>query len=159
MYTKWTKVHEVTFIISDSESYSVPVYIGSTVPVPTVPVSEVYEDDLYDFDDWYKDAACTSTVDFTASIYADVTYYAKWTEKEFALSFDSNGGTGTMDAITVTSVTGVSIPANSFSKENCTFLGWSTDPNATEAMYDDEALITLSEDTKVYAVWKSDSGG
>ena len=159
LYTKWTKVHEVTFIISDSESYSVPVYIGSTVPVPTVPVSEVYEDDLYDFDDWYKDAACTSTVDFTASIYADVTYYAKWTEKEFALSFDSNGGTGTMDAITVTSVTGVSIPANSFSKENCTFLGWSTDPNATEAMYDDEALITLSEDTKVYAVWKSDSGG
>lgn len=159
LYTKWTKVHEVKYIVSDSESYSVPVYVGKSVSEPTAVVSDIYTSDLYDFDGWYKDEACTSPVDFTASIYADVTYYAKWTEKEYTLSFDSNGGTGTMDAITVTSVTGVSIPANSFIKEGCVFLGWSTDPNATEAMYDNEAVLTLSSDTKVYAVWVEDPGG
>lgn len=159
LYTKWNKVHEVKYIVSDSESYSVPVYVGKSVSEPTAVVSDIYTSDLYDFDGWYKDEACTSPVDFTASIYADVTYYAKWTEKEYTLSFDSNGGTGTMDAITVTSVTGVSIPANSFIKEGCVFLGWSTDPNATEAMYDNEAVLTLSADTKVYAVWVEDPGG
>lgn len=159
LYTEWKRVREVTFIVSDSESYSVPVGIGETVSEPTDVISEIYTNDLYDFDAWYNEAACTSHVDFNALIYADVTYYANWTEKEYTLSFDSNGGTGTMDSIMVTSVTGVFIPASSFTKDGCIFLGWSTDPNATEAMYEDEALITLGEDTKVYAVWAVDPGG
>lgn len=35
-----------------------------------------------------------------------------------------------------------------------TFLGWSTDPNATSATYQPNESITISENTVLYAVWK-----
>ena len=154
LYTKWTKVIEVKYIISESESYSVPVYIGSAADEPVTPTSEVYPNNLYDFAGWFKEDGITP-VSFGVQLYADQIYHAKWVEKEYELSFDSNGGIGTMDAVQVTSVTGVQIPANSFTKEGCNFSGWATDPNATIAEYSDNETITLTENTIFYAVWTS----
>lgn len=40
-------------------------------------------------------------------------------------------------------------------KTDYTFAGWSMDPNATEAMYQAGATITVSDDITLYAVWES----
>ena len=37
-----------------------------------------------------------------------------------------------------------------------TFLGWSTDPNATSATYQPGGSITIEDDTVLYAVWKDE---
>ena len=69
------------------------------------------------------------------------------------LSFDANGGEGTMDSTSL--VTGVAgtIPANTFTREHYDFLGWSTDPNATAPDYLERSQITIEGDTVLYAVW------
>lgn len=155
LYTKWTRAVEVVFVISASERYSIPVYFGSSATEPMTPTSNIYSNELYDFGGWFMEEECTTSVDFNVPIYADQVYYAKWVEKEFELSFDSNGGTGAMDAIQVTSVTGVAIPESSYTKEGSSFLGWATDPNATVPEYSDKAVITLTRNTTFYAVWSS----
>ncbi len=69
------------------------------------------------------------------------------------LSFDANGGEGTMDSTSL--VTGVAgtIPANTFTREHYDFLGWSTDSNATAPDYLERSQITIEGDTVLYAVW------
>ena len=44
-----------------------------------------------------------------------------------------------------------------FTREGYTFIGWSTDPNATTAMVTPGQYITISADTTLYAVWSANS--
>ncbi len=69
------------------------------------------------------------------------------------LSFDANGGEGTMDSTSL--VTGVAgtIPANTFTRDHYDFLGWSTGPDATTPEYAERSQITIEGDTVLYAVW------
>lgn len=46
----------------------------------------------YTFAGWYTDAACTKTYDFSATVTADMTLYAKWTKN--AVNPGGNGGSG-----------------------------------------------------------------
>lgn len=71
------------------------------------------------------------------------------------ITFDPNGGTGTMDDLVLAGGTG-KLTANAFAKEDCTFRGWATSAGG-EVVYADEAEITeaLTGDVTLYAVWKS----
>ena len=71
------------------------------------------------------------------------------------ITFDPNGGTGTMEKQTLADGTGT-LTKNAFTKEDCTFRGWATSANG-EVVYADEAPITeaLTGDVTLYAVWKS----
>ena len=71
------------------------------------------------------------------------------------ITFDANGGTGTMEKQTLADGTGT-LTKNAFTKEDCTFRGWATSANG-EVVYADEAPITeaLTGDVTLYAVWKS----
>ncbi len=44
------------------------------------------------FEGWYADAACTQAYDFDSEVTADITLFAKWEVIEYAVEFDSNGG-------------------------------------------------------------------
>lgn len=75
----------------------------------------------------------------------------------FVVQYDANGGTGTMS----NSVHGYSVESelslNEFTKDGCYFLGWSTDPSATEAVYVDNATIfnIANGNITLYAVWSN----
>ena len=71
------------------------------------------------------------------------------------ITFDPNGGTGTMDDLVLAGGTG-KLTANAFAKEDCTFRGWATSAGG-EVVYADEAEITeaLTGGVTLYAVWKS----
>lgn len=49
--------------------------------------------------------------------------------------------------------TSVNLRANSFTKENCTFAGWLTDTEHTNADYVDKATVSISSDLNLYALW------
>ncbi len=69
------------------------------------------------------------------------------------VTYDPNGGTGSMDFTEVTDST-VTLSANTFTKDNSTFLGWNTDPSGTTPVYADNAQINApAEDLTLYAVW------
>lgn len=71
------------------------------------------------------------------------------------ITFDANGGTGTMEKQTLADGKGT-LTKNAFTKEDCTFRGWATSAGG-EVVYADEAPITeaLTGDVTLYAVWKS----
>jgi uncharacterized repeat protein (TIGR02543 family) len=61
---------------------------GATVVKPANPTRNGYT-----FEGWFTDSACTTAVSWAQAITADVTYYAKWTEKS------GSGSTGDVEGL------------------------------------------------------------
>ena len=97
--------------------------------------------------------AATTTPDITSpyTITENKTIYAIWTNLA-TLTYDSNGGTGSIDsitkpagsAITLSDGTGLTHPTNK------TFGGWVTSASGTEVV---TSPYTLTADTTLYAKW------
>ncbi len=81
----------------------------------------------------------------------------------FTLNYDANGGTGapTSQTYKATSQYEMShefiISSQKPTRENYTFLGWSTNRNATTAEYQPNGKIIVTSTTTLYAVWKEDA--
>ena len=90
----------------------------------------------------------------TTNVTSDTTLYAIWEDipvTTYTVSFDANGGTGTM-----TAVTGVSgsytLPANGFTAPaGQQFKGWATSASGAVII---GTSITVSADTELYAIWE-----
>ena len=80
---------------------------------------------------------------------------ATYTLKRYTVTFNANGGTGTMDSQTFISGVEQELSANAFERENYTFSGWSEDKAADAAIYTDKAKFTATKDTSLYAVWEA----
>ena len=89
-----------------------------------------------------------------------VTLYAVWQGKTYTVKYDSNGGTGSMDDSVFKLATDVKLSNNKFSKENYTFIGWSTSKGG-EVTYTNEAKVKdlggEGDIVTLYAVWKSNT--
>ncbi len=90
----------------------------------------------------------------------NVTLYAIWKliAKAITIKFYPNGGAGSALSQAATEGLSVTLRTNEFTFSGNKFLGWSTDPLATQADYADQATFTAgSTDLSLYAVWKSES--
>lgn len=78
------------------------------------------------------------------------------TQKPVTLTYDANGGTGSMDTVRVYPGASVEVAGNGF-KSNYNFLGWNTAADGTGTTYipndDGRKVITLTADTTLYAMW------
>ena len=104
----------------------------------------------FTFDGWYEDSTFSTKFNFDTPITDNMTLYAKWTENKYTLTFDANGGSGTMTP--VTDLTGeYTLPANEFTAPSGKqFKGWS--------LTTDGAIVTkvdMTENRTVYAIWES----
>ena len=74
------------------------------------------------------------------------------------LSFDANGGSGTMAAQTFEAGVSQAIAANAFTRSGYTFTGWNTNADGSGTSYTDGQEITLTQDITLYAQWESAGG-
>lgn len=99
-----------------------------------------------------------SVKNLTSTAKGTVTLYAVWTAVDYTVSFNANGGTGTMADQTLSYDVAKALSANTFARPTYTFMGWSTDPDAATATYTDKQsvknLTTPPGTVKLYAVWK-----
>ena len=72
------------------------------------------------------------------------------------ISFDANGGSGTMTAQTVTYKAAAVINANTFTREGYTFQGWALTADG-EKTYDDKQSVAFTNSLTLYAVWQLNS--
>ena len=139
-------VYTITFNSNDGtavESQNVNAGEKLTEPTPA-PTREGFT-----FDGWYEDSTFSKKFDFNTPITDSMTLYAKWTENKYTLTFDANGGSGTMAPIA--DLTGeYDLPANEFTAPTGKqFKGWSlTTDGATVSK------VAMTENRTVYAIWE-----
>ena len=147
LYAKWTEnKYTVTFDTKGGNTIApVTVKEGEKVSEPTpAPTKEGFT-----FDGWYQDVTLNTKFDFNTSVVSNLTLYAKWIENKYTVTFDANGGSGTMTP--VTDLTGeYNLPANGFTAPTGKqFKGWS--------LTTDGAIVTkvdMTENRTVYAIWE-----
>ena len=102
----------------------------------------------YTFDGWYTDDNYSTKFDFTKPIKSNTTVYAKWTAKDYEVSFITEHG----DAPASQNVkyNGTADDPGKLTAEGYTFDGWYAD-EAHKTKFDFSTPIT--SDTKVYAKW------
>ena len=82
-------------------------------------------------------------------------YSEEGKEYKLSLSFDANGGTGTMANQAGAAGEKITLTTNSFTKENCKFIGWNTAKDGTGTAYADGADFTFgTDDVTLYAQWE-----
>jgi len=108
--------------------------------------------DGYTFGGWYADNTYSTKFDFSTPITGDTKVYAKWTAKDYEVSFITEHGK---------TPTSQNVPYNEPAKdpgelteEGYTFIGWYAD-EAHKTKFDFSTPIT--SDTKVYAKWEKNA--
>ena len=93
----------------------------------------------------------------------DTVLYAQWSKNAPAqvnVSYDANGGTGTMESITGDVGSKIVIAQNGFARSGYTFTGWNTQADGKGTAYKAGDSFTLTDkDTVLYAQWSKNSGG
>ena len=88
--------------------------------------------------------------------------YCKYKEeiKEYQvkLTYNANGGEGTIDSATGAAGESVTVAENVFTRNNYTFTGWNTQADGTGTAYQPGASFTLTaENTVLYAQWSKNA--
>lgn len=97
----------------------------------------------------------TDEQSFTMSSSATITLYAVWRANENELTFNSNDGTNNEKSINMNTGASANLPANSFTREGYTFLGWSTTANGVVEYADGVSYTMGVASTTLYAVWSA----
>ena len=106
----------------------------------------------YTFDGWYTDDNYSTKFDFTKPIKSNTTVYAKWTAKDYEVSFiTEHGKTPTSQNV---KYNGTATNPGELTEDGYTFDDWYTNAAYT-TKFDFSTPIT--GDTKVYAKWEKNA--
>jgi uncharacterized repeat protein (TIGR02543 family) len=111
--------------------------------------------DGFTFAGWNTVADGTGGVSYSPgadySFASDATLYAQWTAITYSVTFNENGGTGTMSSQVAAVATALS--TNAFTRDGFTFAGWNTAINGSGVSYSPGADYSFASDATLYAQW------
>ena len=161
-----------TTVWRDKKMVAAEAYHNSGVTANDVTYTNDVEgsnDSLYA--EGYKDNALVTTygewiTNEDGTITRDVTkkctycgYEKKVKEYQVKLTYDANGGEGTIDSATGAAGENVPVAENVFTRNNYTFTGWNTQADGKGTAYKAGNSFTLTDkDTVLYAQWSKNSG-
>ncbi len=150
LVAKWDINKYTVQFVSDYGSFAdQTVEHGKPIETDNLTIPEV---EGFTFDGWYTDDTHTKEFDFSTPITSNTTVYAKWTAKDYKVSFVTEHG----DAPTSQNVPYNKTATNpgELTEEGYTFIGWYAD-DAHTIEFDFSTHIT--HDTKVYAKWEKNA--
>lgn len=150
LVAKWEKSKYTVKFVSEHGSFAdQTIEYGETIKTDKLTIPEV---EGYTFDDWYTDDTYSTKFDFTQPIKHNTTVYAKWTAKDYEVSFvTEHGKTPTSQNV---KYNGTADNPGELTAEGYTFIGWYAD-EAHKTKFDFSTAIT--GDTKVYAKWEKNA--
>ena len=103
--------------------------------------------------------------DTSAAVAGDTYVYNankdKWVKdgetEEITITFDANGGEGSMDPQTVESGADAVLNNNTFTREHYTFGAWNTQSDGEGKVYQNGATVNFTENTTLYAIWEPET--
>ena len=150
LYARWIAITvqtvEVQFDSTGGNTLTAKVVVpGEKIVEPVVPVREGYV-----FGGWYKEAALTTTWNFTTdTVTENTTLYARWTQKTFDVLFDAAGGSAVASQTVVYDgkATEPAVPV----REGYAFGCWYKEAALTTVW--NFTTDTVTADTTLYASW------
>ena len=118
----------------------------------------------YTFAGWSKTS--TGSIEYTngsivknLATSGSITLYAKWTANTYTVSYNANGGSGTMSKTTCTYDTNCTIAANSFTRTGYTFASWTKDSTTgtSYAVGSTVKNLATSGNVNMYAKWTTNT--
>lgn len=150
LVAKWDiNQYTVKFVSEHGSFADQTIEYGKLIETDKLTIPEV---EGYTFDGWYADNTYSTKFDFTKPIKRNTTVYAKWTAKDYEVSFVTEHG----DAPTSQNVkyNGTATNPGELTEDGYTFIGWYAD-EAHKTKFDFSTPIT--SDTKVYAKWEKNA--
>ena len=149
VYAKWTaNDYEVRFITEHGKTpTSQNVKYNGTATDPGTLTEEGYT-----FIGWYADEAHKTKFDFSTPITSNTTVYAKWTAKDYEVSFVTEHGDAPASQNVKYNET--ADDPGKLTEEGYTFIGWYTDETYTKEF---DFSTPITGDTKVYAKWEKNA--
>lgn len=158
LYAHWTEaVYQVTYQGQDFSWTNKNVKYGSTVKAPT---SSNYDIEGYTITGWYTTRTYDEGTEWNFAedtVTQNTVLYAKYEAKAFTITFDANGGVGAQYTQSFAFGESKPLTANQFTREGWSFVGWATEKDSGEIVYEDQQYTSFdsadSKDITLYAVW------
>jgi uncharacterized repeat protein (TIGR02543 family) len=132
-----TKTHDVDLILSDGSGFTLTGYT---------------------FSGWNTQAdGSGNNYDASGTYSTNVaqTFYARWTANTYTVSYDANGGTGTIANATKTHDVDLTLSdGTGFTRTGYAFTGWNTLANGTGTDYDASGTYSTNAAQTFYAQWE-----
>ena len=167
LYAKWKDVEPapvthftVSFDANGGAGEMAPADVDADAEY-TVPTSTFTAPSGKVFDSWNTAADGTGTKYMpqdAPAIHENMTLFAQWVAApatKCTVTFDANGGAGSMDVLTADLGTTVTLPASTFTREGYVFAGWNTAADGTGTAIVNGGQLTLGSDATLYAQWKT----
>lgn len=148
LVAKWDiNQYTVQFVSEHGSFADQTIEHGKLIETDKLTIPEV---EGYTFDGWYTED--NTKFDFTQPIKSNTTVYAKWTAKDYEVSFITEHG----DPPTSQNVkyNGTADDPGKLTEEGYTFIGWYTDHTCTTEF---KFSTPITGDTKVYAKWEKNA--
>ena len=170
LYAQWVNGNSYTLRYSCSDD---GCKLGNNVPNMTS-FTLVYDDSITVLENYYT----RNNYKFLYWRYGDNIYYGEEKVKDLGLkkspfgdevvslvavwqnqslphkvTFNSNGGTGSMSSIYMHSSSSQRLKYNLFTRDKYKFIGWNTNADGSGKSYTDGENVLLSSDTTLYAQW------
>ena len=89
----------------------------------------------------------------TVNFSQDIDLYAQWQQSNYTISYNVNGGTGSMEDSLVDIGSNLIVPNSTFTREGYRFANWNTLPDGTGTTYTVGQTISPTSDMTLYAQW------
>jgi uncharacterized repeat protein (TIGR02543 family) len=155
LYAQWTiNTYTVTFnangcsgaMPNETESYNVVVALTNNAFTCTG----------YTFGGWNTAPNGSGTSYANGATYAfttSVNLYAQWTINTYTVTFNANGGSGTMTNETENYNVATDLSANTFTRTGYTFDGWNTAVSGGGTSFTNGATYSFAASVTLYAQW------
>lgn len=165
--------HNITLYAGwDGRDYTVTAH-GKSDHAETVEKGDTVSPDLFasvipdvgegeTFMGWTEQQGSTRLFNFATQITRDIHLYPVIMDgKTYTLTYNSNGGTGTVPTDSNKYAKGTYaqvVSGSGLTRQGMIFLGWSTDQNAVSPAYYPGGSVKINDNTTLYAVWGTPTG-
>ena len=159
LYAKWTgSEYNITYHLNGASWVSAGEATYTSGVGYTLPVAGDMSNPGYTFGGWYDNSGLTgsSVTEITTSDYGNKTFWAKWTENTYTITYNANGGSGSTSSTVGHYVT---VADNDFTApDGKTFIEWNTLSTGLGSGYNEGDEIELTANMTLYAIWGKSVG-
>lgn len=137
---------------NDSDTVEQTITNGTPVNL----IKNTFEKDWHTFAGWNTKADGTGTPyedEQEVTITDDLDLYAQWERDSVKISFNANGGEGTMEDFALIYGESGSLPNVTFTKVGYYFGHWNTKADDSGVSYYNRKVVSLTDNLELYAIW------